>query len=220
MERATDEFHLKQLERCCRACGNFLDKDRVTYQVSTPQVSSKLLSCLGIDIEKDEKQVHPSKLCNCCYVKCGKSVKNSEYHCSIQLVAWKEHSLPCPVCNFFSSKQRGGKKRKATMGRGRPSKKPSSLSQTPETDTINIFKDIVPPKLINDMPLIDRFANLSQELICPICKDVLRQPIQGPCQHFFCLSCIEQYFQLASRPAPYAKPPCTRELWNEFHDWF
>ena len=106
------------------------------------------------------------------------------------------------------------------MGRGRPSKKPSSLSQTPETDTINIFKDIVPPKLINDMPSIAHFANLSQELICPICKDVLQQPIQGPCQHFFCLSCVEQYFQLASRPAPYAKPPCTRELWNEFHDLF
>ena len=91
------------------------------------------------------------------------------------------------------------------MGRGRPSKKPSLLSQTPETHTINIFKDIVPPKLINDMPSIDRFANLSQELICPICKDVLRQPIQGPCQHFFCLSCVEQYFAIGQQTCPLCK---------------
>ena len=77
---------------------------------------------------------------------------------------WHGKNTLCPVLLASSSPQRKevGKKKKTTMGRGRPSKKPSSLEQTPETHTINIFKDIVLPKLINDMPSIDRFANLSQ----------------------------------------------------------
>ena len=185
MEHASDEFHARQLERCCRACGTFIDRQSVSYLVHTPEVSGRLLAGLNINVEKDKENIHPRKMCNNCYVKCGNSIKNSRYQCSTKLVPWEKHDAPCSVCCFYLTKQRGGKKRKTTMGRGRPPKKLRVDAASPSTINTRCINDIVPPKFIDDMPSLDRFVDPNPELICSIFKDVLQQPLQGPCQHSF-----------------------------------
>ena len=43
------------------------------------------------------------------------------------------------------------------------------------------------------MPSIERFSNISEELVFQICREVLDRPLQASCDHFFCYSCIENW---------------------------
>ncbi|KAL3859817.1 hypothetical protein ACJMK2_010010 [Sinanodonta woodiana] len=39
---------------------------------------------------------------------------------------------------------------------------------------------------------VDRFMSpVNDDLLCSICKDVLEEPVQAPCEHAFCRQCIE-----------------------------
>ena len=41
---------------------------------------------------------------------------------------------------------------------------------------------------------VERFvASVNDGLLCCICRDVLEDPLQGPCQHAYCSSCIRAW---------------------------
>jgi hypothetical protein len=63
------------------------------------------------------------------------------------------------------------------------------------------------------MPSIERFLNISEELICPICREVLDRPLRGVCDHFYCYSCIENWLSYARDGA--GCPVCKREVKSE-----
>ena len=52
---------------------------------------------------------------------------------------------------------------------------------------------------------IERFMDkesLIEELICPICKEVLENPMQMQCQHLFCNACINTWFHDGNLTCP------------------
>lgn len=39
-----------------------------------------------------------------------------------------------------------------------------------------------------------KFVKLDQKYVCPICNEVLRDPVQTPCGHRFCENCANNLF--------------------------
>lgn len=48
--------------------------------------------------------------------------------------------------------------------------------------------------------------SLEQELHCPVCKDIVKQPVVLPCQHSVCLMCASEVL-VANGYAPPDLPP-------------
>ena len=52
---------------------------------------------------------------------------------------------------------------------------------------------------------VNRFrgGQVDEELLCPICSEVLESPVQAPvCEHAFCTACIKQWLSRGSRTCP------------------
>lgn len=46
---------------------------------------------------------------------------------------------------------------------------------------------------------LDRFAGgvIDNELLCSVCSSVLEDPVEAPCQHFFCGLCIKRWLEVS-----------------------
>ena len=44
----------------------------------------------------------------------------------------------------------------------------------------------------------ERFTCSTDRFICPICQDVLRDPVETPCNHVFCWACMAQQLKISS----------------------
>ena len=52
---------------------------------------------------------------------------------------------------------------------------------------------------------LERFVNkdnILSGLICSICTDVIEEPVQTPCEHCFCKSCITQWLRGGQKSCP------------------
>uniref|UniRef100_A0A3B5AZ22 RING-type domain-containing protein n=1 Tax=Stegastes partitus TaxID=144197 RepID=A0A3B5AZ22_9TELE len=43
---------------------------------------------------------------------------------------------------------------------------------------------------------------------CPVCLEVLRDPVTIPCGHSYCLQCIEDYWNRPKQKGQYTCPQC------------
>lgn len=60
----------------------------------------------------------------------------------------------------------------------------------------------------------DRFVNkdsILSDLICAICTDVISDPIQTPCEHCFCKSCISRWLEEEQKSCPIDRKQLTQE---------
>ncbi|XP_072219247.1 E3 ubiquitin/ISG15 ligase TRIM25-like isoform X2 [Leuresthes tenuis] len=51
------------------------------------------------------------------------------------------------------------------------------------------------------------------QFCCPVCLEVLRDPVTIPCGHSYCLDCIEDYWNRAKQKDQYSCPQC-RQVFN------
>lgn len=195
-QMTTLEFHQSQLKKVCRICGDYSGQknDKYKHKLDKEELIEKLLYTFGVDVNGNSLDVHPTNCCNCCYSKCIKAEKDTLYKTHTIPVLWEKHGEDnCKTCERFRLKTSGGRKRKKTGGRGRPAnaKKRKDNENHP---TRKICNSIIPPPLITPMPEIHRFVNPPpHDLLCPICKEVLDQPIQSACEHNFCLKCAQAW---------------------------
>lgn len=194
-------FHQSELAKSCRICGcKTGNLQKYVYKTSTPHVAEKLLCAYGFAVDQDDEKIHPKNVCVTCYAKSVKASSDVNYMCSTRPVIWLPHrEIDCEICNAFIKRNRGGKKPKERKGRGRPVKESKSGSNSCKEVQVpvNIPSEIVPAALVNPMPSVERFSNVSEELICPICREVLDRPLQGVCDHFYCCTCIENWLSYA-----------------------
>lgn len=47
-----------------------------------------------------------------------------------------------------------------------------------------------------------------EQFCCPVCLEVLRDPVTIPCGHSYCLDCIEDYWNRAKQKGQYSCPQC------------
>uniref|UniRef100_A0A671K951 Nuclear factor 7, brain-like n=1 Tax=Sinocyclocheilus anshuiensis TaxID=1608454 RepID=A0A671K951_9TELE len=67
-----------------------------------------------------------------------------------------------------------------------------------------------------------RPSHFEENLLCPVCRDIFRDPVLLLCSHSFCWACLNQYWELSgSQICPVCRtdfcmdrPPCNRALKN------
>lgn len=97
------EFHIDQLRKHCRICGNRLTKSKGRSQpvYTCADFREDLLSHAGLDLVDDEDDMLvPLHFCNCCYMKLDRVKKAKETSTPtqpIQPVEWTPHNEDCKV---------------------------------------------------------------------------------------------------------------------------
>ena len=207
------QFHLNELSTSCRVCGCKTGDLNYTFKTTTKHVAQKL-SAFGLAVEEDNHEIHPQNVCLNCYTKSAKAYKNTNSYCSsVSPVVWLPHQeTNCNICSLFVKRNRGGKKKRERKGRGRPKKASKNTDSSSHSVIVSIPSEIIPAALINPMPSIERFSNISEELICPICREVLNIPLQGTlCDHFYCYQCIKSWLNCDGVGCPV----CKREVGSQ-----
>lgn len=172
-----------------------------------------MFQSFNINTESDKQGVQPEKICFGCWTKLRKKELNPERRLFIDIYNWDRHyDDSCKECQHFRDLQKGGKtKIDGNQGKGRPKKLTSQTSTDGKTKTTRFIPTAVIPAPITIERLdLDRFINLFEDLVCPVCKDVLYQPVQSPCEHNYCYCCLENCFSLY--PADCPCPTCKTAL--------
>ena len=83
--------------------------------------------------------------------------------------------------------------------------RPEARGSSP-ANIVQHIKAIAPPKIIqnpNQPPLATtQVLSAIDELMCPICLDVLGQPIQLPCDRLVCATCLIEWIHLTATFCP------------------
>ena len=60
----------------------------------------------------------------------------------------------------------------------------------------------------NNMDIRTLFYNLREEVSCPVCSDLFKDPRQLPCLHSFCLHCLKHWHQTSGGQNAFRCPKC------------
>lgn len=133
---------------------------------------------IGIDVDQDDKQIHPQQICNACNTK----LLHHTGSASISAFQWSAHTEPkCIVCEHFHKHSDGG--RPLQVARGRPPTAIESLQNSAN------------PSWGDGQPLsLSRFISpshsvLLSDLQCKKCANVVDRPVMKPCSHLLCCTC-------------------------------
>ena len=117
------ESHIRHLNVLCRICGEKLSKQKARCENShsVAEHSDLLSKNFGLNVEKDESEVHPTRFCNKCYIS------TSDSHKTCESVTWETHTEDCcKTCNSAKKIEKGGRPKKSK--RGRPSANKSTVT--------------------------------------------------------------------------------------------
>lgn len=177
-------------------------KDKYENSCICADTRDLLFSAFGLKICEDDQETCPPKFCHKCYKLAS---RGGTRFC---INGWPVHKRTgdCVVCSSYKEQQKPGRKKKS-----KPGVKPrddcgskevgilegmSGTVSFPPDENINLFcQQIEELKSYRGTePLYpEQFAeNIKYEYICPICKEVLDQPVQtkSPTPHIFCASCL------------------------------
>ena len=212
-------LHRAELEIRCRICGSKRDEGRSHRCVRG--LEFQILSVFGVDTRQDDPSRHPEKLCSSCWKFVERCV-SADPSCRlpttniVPVSEWPECvGDSCVLCVKWKEQKRGGRppRKKATSARGYPKGSTSKARNSGplenlklETVQVNIPKDpgllLRMESFIYEVPLApERFVDVGEEWICPVCKDVLDRPVAVPvpgCEHACCTGCWEQWLAVKS----------------------
>ncbi|XP_070549223.1 uncharacterized protein [Ptychodera flava] len=213
------EGHLAFIAASCRICGNRHHSTRYDCK----QYIKQLRHTFHIDINNDELSIHPPSFCKNCKrtVDYNCTRATGSYMPRTVVTKWKKHPRN-GECNFCYRMSRPGKKaKKAKRGRPKFIEAPafgdtstglqtnnSKGDETVQTETkgaedlLTMIQSKAGRKFKCTQELSShRFVDdiTSQELECPICKDVVDEPIQVLCTspHTFCSPCLSQWLSVS-----------------------
>ncbi|XP_072043953.1 V(D)J recombination-activating protein 1-like [Amphiura filiformis] len=205
----TMEIHTRSLGKLCRICGYHLPNAKKLSlsqsQVSKPATyyAEDIKFAFAIDINLDEKDIHPTHVCRKCIRKLHHAKADENLHRKYlgdTKVPWSHHPRstngPCFVCDKMEKARRGGISRRPA-----PPHLTNRLPFVLKED--NIFQDLIakesnhtalstndPAQLATDDP------NIRTHFTCSICLHILSNPISTPCNHHFCSLCMSKLFQI------------------------
>lgn len=175
---------------------------------------------------------HPTKLCSCCWKFVERS--SSAYPSSrlpqtdvVPTAEWPEcEGDACTLCEHWKQERKGGRPPKSKAGRrGRPKggggkakadaiPGPVELQATPTA--VELPADPVLASrvgsFVHELPLYpERFVgHLEDDLLCPVCKNILNRPVAVPvpgCEHACCIDCWKQWLAVQL-----SCPVCRKEV--------
>ncbi|XP_071500072.1 uncharacterized protein [Diadema antillarum] len=175
--------HIQNLGKLCRFCGQTLSKRPLTFKVRDylPLVEKYVSVC-----NDDDDDVYPTRFCKTCYT--GMKSPRNKWAPSMSWVPHRRNKV-CEVCCSAKKLSSGGRPvRKKSPGRP---KQDHSLQAT-----LNALreKSMVGAK-IDEESFKDKFwVAENSQIRCGLCERVLVCPVSTPCDHLFCLSCVEALF--------------------------
>lgn len=211
--------HQQIIEKLCRICGERLMKAKDRYENSFACVDKRdmIFSAFGVKIREDDLETCPPKFCHKCYKLASRGGTR------LAINVWPPHKRTgvCIICSSFREQQKPGRKKKSKPGVKPPTKDSNGSKEGTEivegmSGTLSFQPDENVELLSHVMeklksyrgtePLYpEHFAeNIKHEYICPICKEVLDQPVQTKCPtpHIFCGSCLSFSFDMCGPQCP------------------
>lgn len=196
---------------------------------SWPEVIVKVFK---VDVTEDIESVHPLSFCHRCWMAAIRGGGVCSFS-RTRVPEWKPHSSLCHLCSpRKTSFQRTGRKRRKTIrraqslakrtrwdqgdsiavGERRALRRPvlkawRKLSIQREQWVRNIThcqKDHLSTKLISEKLPVDFLASFT----CLVCDHLLSDPVQSPCGHLFCRSCIIKYSYVLGPHCPACNLRC------------
>ena len=151
--------------------------------------------------------------------KCYKLASREGTRLAINI--WPPHKRTgnCVICSSFKEQQKPGRRKKNRPGvktKDNPGPKDQAeivegmsgtLSFQPDPTTLSFSEEVKSLKSYRGTePLYpEQFVeNIKHEYMCPICKEVLDQPVQTKCKtpHIFCASCLSFAFEMCGSLCP------------------
>ena len=127
-----NNLHIENLSKLCRVCGCRLTKQKI-HQTSY-SCEEFLAKNFQIQIEKDDKSIHPVRFCHLCF--CTKTREH---------FTWKAHNDDhCPTCETEQRHKKGGRRKKSRRGGGKREGKRYASSSWPRllTGSLNSMKSL------------------------------------------------------------------------------
>ena len=185
-------------------------KDKYENSFLCADKTEIIFTAFGVKVRKDDLDMCPPKFCHKCY----KLALRGGTRLAINV--WPPHKRTgnCKICSFFKDQQKPGRKKKTKPGikpredSAEPKEQvemvegmsgtlsfqpdPASLSFSEEVKNLQSFRGsepLYPEQFVE---------NIKHEYMCPICKEVLDQPVQTKCRtpHIFCASCLSFSFEM------------------------
>ncbi|KAJ8346284.1 hypothetical protein SKAU_G00304770 [Synaphobranchus kaupii] len=198
---------------------------------SWPEV---ILKVFKVDVEGDLETVEPPLFCHRCWKA---AIRGGGFCCfsKTRVLQWRPHSANCHLCHpKNSSLKRKGRKRcrspRATphlakrvkvdphAGAGRGHRPPRGEQAPggrawlkPGLQRALWVKNITRCKSEHLSPtlLLDRLpADFLRAVTCQVCDHLLADPVQSPCGHLFCRTCILKYGRALGPRCPACALPC------------
>ncbi len=66
-----------------------------------------------------------------------------------------------------------------------------------------------PSSLPTDTTTMDTAVNISRHLHCPVCKNLLTDPVSTTCGHTFCKGCLDKHISICEQQCPLCQEPMT-----------
>lgn len=204
MINSDHEYHQSELHKYCRVCAKKIKGHK--HKCSS---SDSLLEPFGVDVANDNIEIHPLYYCHSCHgiakrLESGKAGTES----ILQGYIWSVHvEGHCEVCNTLSPLRKGGRPKKDTKKRGRPTKESNK-------GIANAIIRNAPKSWRASQPLcLPRFlppaTNLSlADFQCVLCHCIVDQPVETPCRKLICATCISERVRgadLSDMPCPCCK---------------
>ncbi|XP_034031402.1 V(D)J recombination-activating protein 1 [Thalassophryne amazonica] len=197
---------------------------------SWPEV---ILKVFKVDVTDDTESIHPLYFCHCCW----KVAIRGGGFCSfsrMRVAEWKPHSSLCTFCSpkksFF---ERSMRKRRRNPRAPKLAKRPRwdhnntatfekrglrtggcrcglarKMSRIHKEQWVRTItqcqKEHFSTKLISEKLPVDFLRSFT----CLICDHLLSDPVQSPCGHLFCRSCILKYNCTLGPHCPACNLPC------------
>ena len=180
--------HKEALEKLCRVCGCNLNKSKTKYNTSK---HTELLAVVGIQAESDNRDVHPAFFCHMCYTTLKRKQVarglGKPFATTLQVFAWQPHENSCNTCTRLEEVARRGKPPKKHTYSGRPLTHKTivhiqEVAPDSSRPTDRDLEYLLPASVATFFTL--------EDLECPLCHEILDQPVHLPCNNTACAKCL------------------------------
>ena len=170
------------------------------------RIHGTITGAFGIDVAKDDDEVHPKCFCDRCYAALQRKVKAAKESrvmlTSLKPVEWGIHTDEnCETCKRCEGVMKGGRPRKERKNRGKPGINSCHA-------VIDHIWQIKSPLLYNDLDSFtvttaNQPVHLSEdENKCGICQNPLNNPIYTSCSRFTCATCLIRSIEVSQTTLP------------------
>ena len=174
------EEHNEMLRKLRRKCAGFLKKCSDTYERSHPcdEKNEFLREKFGLNVSNDEPEIHPTRFCNLCYL----------FPTRVEgPVFWHVHTDEnCVMCSFAKEKMKDGRPKKVKRGSSYLERRSTTLRPKAKK-----FKRSVQYLISCSFPVFSSQRQSRKTFYCPVCKNVVCQPVETVCEHYYCGLCLK-----------------------------